>query len=130
VAHAPIALAIFEGGKQVGTTGDRTVLPPGRHELEFVGEVYEIRIPRAVVIEPGRRATIDVEIPRGSVSLNAQPWAEVWAGDERLGETPLGNVSLPVGHYEFVFRHPQLGERRATAVVRASTPTRVAVSFE
>jgi hypothetical protein len=64
------------------------------------------------------------------VSFNAVPWAEVWVDGQRFGETPLGNVRLPVGPHEVVFRHPQLGERRTVAMVRADSAERVTVSFE
>jgi hypothetical protein len=62
-------------------------------------------------------------------ATSTPPWAEVWVGDQRLGETPLGNVSLPVGRHEVVFRHPQLGERRQPLVVKANTPARVVADF-
>ena len=45
------------------------------------------------------------------MALNAQPWADVWVDGERVGETPIGNVAVPIGPHEVVFRHPQLGEQ-------------------
>jgi len=86
--------------------------------------------PQPVEAPAAGPASSGAEVETGVVSFNATPWAEVWIDGQRLGETPLGNVRLPVGAHEVVFRHPQLGERRAVAVVRASTPERVTVSFE
>ena len=63
------------------------------------------------------------------VALNATPWAEVWVDGERIGETPLGNVPVPIGAHEIVFRHPDLGERRAYATVAVGGPTRVGVDL-
>ena len=40
--------------------------------------------------------------PKGQVSINAIPWAEVFVDDERLGETPLANVPVTIGTREFV----------------------------
>ena len=46
-----------------------------------------------------------------------------------VGDTPLANVPLALGEHEVVFRHPQLGERRQTAMVQAGVQTRVSASF-
>jgi len=128
--RSSLPLRILERGRVVGTTeSDRIMLPAGRHELEFVNERLEVRVPQSVTVPGGREVAFDVALPNGQISLNAQPWAEVYVGGSRLGETPLGNVSLPVGDHDILFRHPQLGERRQTVTVRATTPTRVSVSF-
>ena len=51
------------------------------------------------------------------MAVNALPWAEVSIDGERVGETPIGSVQVPIGTHEVVFRHPDLGERRTTATV-------------
>jgi hypothetical protein len=121
---------VEEGGRVLGSTGGSGLrLPGGRHDLEFVNDEYGLRLARTVNIVPERDTTIALALPPGQVSVNATPWAEVFADGQRLGETPIGNVSLLVGPHELVFRHPQLGERRQTIQVRAGTPTRVAVNL-
>jgi serine/threonine-protein kinase len=70
-----------------------------------------------------------VQPPDGRVSINALPWAEVWIDGSPIGETPLANLSLPVGQHEIVFRHPQLGERREMLIVKAGVDTRVSATF-
>jgi serine/threonine-protein kinase len=65
----------------------------------------------------------------GTLSVNAQPWAEVWVDGQRIGETPIGNLSLPIGHHELVVRHPQLGERRQTVAVGANGPSRIGIDL-
>jgi hypothetical protein len=128
--RSPIPLRILEDGRVVGTTdSDRFMLPGGRHNLELVNDQLEVRLSRSVVVQGGRELPLDVVPPQGLVNINARPWAEVFVRGNRLGETPLGNVSLPVGDHEMIFRHPQLGERRQAVTVRASTPTRVSVAF-
>ena len=128
--RAPIELTLVEGGRFITTSrSDQTMLPAGRHEIEFVSEEFEFRTRQTVAIPPGRRVSIDVPMPLGRANINARPWAEVWIGDQRLGETPLGNVALPIGRHEVVFRHPQFGERRQTLVVKAATPARVVVDL-
>jgi hypothetical protein len=70
-----------------------------------------------------------VELPYGSLSINAQPWAEVWIGSERIGETPIANLSRRVGSYDITFRHPELGERRETVLVTLRQPSRLGVDM-
>jgi hypothetical protein len=53
----------------------------------------------------------------------------VWLDGKDLGETPLGNVQIPIGSRELVFRHPDLGERRATVLVTLKEPARISVDL-
>ena len=62
-----------------------------------------------------------------TVNVNAVPWAEVWMDGQRLGETPLGNVQVPIGTRELIFRHPEFGERRATVFVTLKEPARISM---
>jgi hypothetical protein len=63
------------------------------------------------------------------MALNAQPWADVWIDGERIGETPIGNVAVPIGPHEVVFRHPELGEHVVRATVTLTAPTRLSVDL-
>jgi hypothetical protein len=101
----------------------------GRHELELVNAELEFRKSVAVQVGAGTTTTPAVELPNGSLSLNALPRAEVTIDGRSLGTTPLGNVSVPIGTYEIIWRHPQLGERRRTVKVPATTPVRVGVDL-
>ena len=78
----------------------------------------------------GQIVALAVRPPNGSVSINALPWAEVWIDGTSVGQTPLGNLSVPLGEHEVVFRHPELGERREKAFVRSDRLTRVSANFE
>jgi hypothetical protein len=53
----------------------------------------------------------------------------VWIDDERIGETPLGNVPRSIGRHEIVFRHPTFGERKASVLVTLKEPARVSVDM-
>jgi hypothetical protein len=46
-----------------------------------------------------------------------------------IGTTPLGNISVPIGTHEIVWRHPQLGERTRTITVPARTPVRLGMDL-
>lgn len=126
---APVVLNIYEDGRSMGTTEqNRLLLPPGRHRLTLSSSEFGYNAVHEVDIEPGavRSLTIDA---KGTANLNAQPWAEVWLDGTKLGETPLAGAPVPLGVREFIFKHPQFGERRVSATIRASAPTVVAVDF-
>jgi serine/threonine-protein kinase len=72
---------------------------------------------------------LELTVPNGVLHINALPWAEVWIDGRALGETPIANVAVPPGTHELVFRHPELGERRQSVVVRASSPTRIGIDL-
>jgi hypothetical protein len=95
----------------------------------LINSTFGYRTTETVRISAGRVAPLDLKPPNGSVSINAQPWAQVFIDGRAVGETPLANLSIPLGEHEVVFRHPQLGERREKAIVQAGTLTRVSVSF-
>jgi eukaryotic-like serine/threonine-protein kinase len=70
-----------------------------------------------------------VSLPKGEISINARPWAEVFVDGNRVGETPVSQYSLPVGIHEVVFRHPDLGERRVSVVVKIGATGRAFTDF-
>ncbi len=75
-------------------------------------------------VTPGRVAAIKPRWPSGAMSFNATPWAEVWVDGQQVGETPLGNISVPIGSHEVLFRHPELGEKHVRSVVDVAHPRR------
>jgi hypothetical protein len=127
---APFSLEIRESGRVIGTTDtDRIMVAAGRHELQLVNEALGYSATRVITVQPGKVSSIAAELPNGTVSLNASPWAEVWIDGQRVGETPLGNLSVPIGPHEVVFRHPQFGEKRHAISVTLSGPVRVSVDM-
>jgi hypothetical protein len=127
---APVPMRVYEKGRLVGTTEtDSTMLPQGTHELEFVNEAAGFRARRTVSIKPGATSAIKLDPPPGTLHINAVPWAEVWIDGERIGETPIGNLQARIGNHEIVFRHPELGERRTTAMVTLTEPVRISMDL-
>ena len=130
-ARMPFPVEIHEDGRLIGTTdADRVMLASGAHELEFVNELLGYRATRAVHITPGKVMTLSLELPRGVVSLNASPWAEVFLDGQPVGETPIGNLSVPIGPHEIMFRHPQFGEKRHAVSVTTRAPVRISVEMK
>jgi hypothetical protein len=128
--QAGTRLELREGGKLLGTTEtEQIMLPAGNHEIELVNDAVGYRARRQIEVLPGQTTSVPVELPFGSVSINAQPWAEVWINNERVGETPIANLSRRIGTYEVVFRHPELGERRESINVTLRQPARLGVDM-
>jgi len=128
---APFTVEIFENGKLIGTTdSDRLMMAAGRHVLTLVNETLKYREQKIVSVAPGKVAAFSIELPKGSVNLNAMPWAEVFIDGKRVGETPIGNLEVPIGPHEIVFRHPQLGEKRHAISVTAAAPVRLSVAMK
>ena len=126
----PIQLQIFEGGRYVGTNDrERIPLASGRHQLELVNESLGYRSTQTVNVPSGKVVPLVIALPSGTLNINAQPWGDVLIDGEPAGQTPLGNVRLPIGPHEIVFRHPQLGTQKRAVIVAAGAPTRVAVDL-
>lgn len=127
---SPIPMQLRENGRLIGTTETESImLPSGSHEIEVVEPALGYRAVHKVSVTAGSTAKIKVELPNGRINLNAQPWADVWIDGQRVGETPLANVTRRIGRHEIVFRHPQLGERRETVVLTAGTPLKLGVDM-
>jgi serine/threonine protein kinase len=127
---APIDVQIFEDGRPIGTNlSERIMVSAGHHEIEIVNEAVGYKVSRALQVAAGKVSVIKLEMPQGTLSVNAQPWAEVWLDGERVGETPIGNLSVAIGTHSLLFRHPEFGERHQTALVTAKGPVRVSIDM-
>ena len=127
---APFVVEVSEGGKVIGTTEEsRLMLSPGRHDLLLTNRELGYRSVQSVEIEPGEVRSISLD-PRGTVNVNATPWAEVWIDGQKAGDTPLANLQLPLGVREVILRHPQFGERRVTVTVKGNEPAAVSVAMD
>ena len=126
----PAEVQVLENGRRLGSSDlERIMLPVGRHELEFVNDALGYREQRAIQISAGQTSSVRLEWPRGSMAINATPWAEVFVDGTRVGETPIGNFTTPIGTHDVVFRHPELGERRLSVTVKAGDPLKVGVDL-
>lgn len=127
---APAELQIFENDRLLGTSRtDRIMVAAGRHDFEVSNEALGYRMTQSIQVTPGQVARIRPDWPMGTIAINAAPWANVTLDGKDLGETPVGNTSVPIGTHEVIFRHPQLGEQRITATVTANAPARLSVDM-
>jgi hypothetical protein len=122
---------VFEGDARLGSSATGIVpARAGRRELDLVNSVLGFRSRQVVDIKGGQVVSLVVSPPEGRININAFPWAEVLIDGKSVGETPIGNLAIPLGEHEILFRHPRLGEQRRTALVRADGITRVSANLE
>jgi hypothetical protein len=121
---------VFEKGKLLGSSQtDRLMVSAGKHEFEIVNETLGYRVTRVVQVTPGKVTPIKIDFPKGTIALNAIPWAEVWVDGAKAGDTPIGNLELTIGSHEIVFRNPELGEQRHAVTITLDKPSRLSVDL-
>ncbi len=127
---APFDVQLYENGNFLGSgASERVRVPPGRHVFTLVNDALGYRVEEVVNVGAGRSVRRLVNRPSALLSVNAEPWADVFISGKSFGETPLANISLPVGHYQLTLRHPTLGDREIATTVRADRPNRLAVDM-
>jgi hypothetical protein len=128
--NAPADIQIFENGRLLGSSkSERIMVSVGRHELEMINESLGYRNTQTVQVTPGQLATVRPDWPKGSLALNALPWADVFIDGKLIGETPIGSIAVPIGAHEVIFRHPDLGEHRVNTIVTVGAPARLSVDL-
>jgi hypothetical protein len=127
---SPIELSVFEGERLLGSSADGPVVTTaGEHQLDLVNNALRYRTRQTVTIKTGEIVSLTVSPPDGRLNINASPWAQVWVDGRAMGDTPLANVAVPIGEHDVMFRHPQLGERHVTVLVRSGDASRVSAAF-
>ena len=127
---SPVLLQMRVRGDLIGNSeSDRVMLPAGEHDIDLINDSLGFAARRQVTVRAGQTSELRLTMPNGVLNVNATPWAEVWLDGVPLGETPLGNVSAPIGLHRVMFRHPQLGERHATVTVSLKEPARLGVDM-
>jgi hypothetical protein len=126
----PFDVQVMERDEIIGASGGaRIMLASGRHDIVLVNRALEYQESRRIDVRPGQTTTLTVEAPTVTMNVNARPWAEVSIDGRELGQTPISNATVTVGTHQFVFRHPQLGERRQTVVITNRGTQRIAVDL-
>ena len=124
-------MQVLEGGRVLGSTArERFDLPAGRHQLEVVSETLGFRATRTVEVSGGRETVVTIELPQGQLTLAADPPAEVFVDGERVGETPIINMPVPIGPHVVTFKHAEFGEEHRTITVTADKPVKLDVKFK
>jgi hypothetical protein len=108
---------------------ERIMMPAGRHELDIVNEALGYEEHPTVQVTAGQTVALNLTWPTGVLSINAVPWAQAFVDGTAVGETPIANLQVPIGLHEIVFRHPQLGEHRASVTVTARETAKLGIDL-
>jgi len=127
---SPIELKVYKDSTLLGTTGGPIAVVEGAQNLLFTNESLGFKTMQTVTVKFGQMTAVRIGVPNGRISINAIPWAEVSIDGAPHGETPIANLSLPIGTHEIVFKHPQLGEKRRTVIVKVDELLRVTETLE
>jgi hypothetical protein len=125
-----VPLNVMDKGRVVGlsTTG-RLLVPAGRRHLQFVNDEFGVNTIHDVVVMAGQSSDVTVPLSAGVLSVSADLTAAVWVDGESAGNTPTGNISVPIGEHEVLVTHPTWGEQRLTVVVGLGAPTRLSLKL-
>jgi hypothetical protein len=127
---APFELEVIEREDVIGTSEmSRIMLASGRHEIVLRNVELGYSEQRTIAVTAGKTVSLQVDPPKARVSVNARPWAEIILDGSGVGQTPIANLEVAIGSHEVVFRHPTLGERKQTIVVRATGSNRIAADL-
>ena len=127
---SPFPVQVVDGGAVIGSSDtSRIAVPSGRRDIELTNVNLGFKTRRSVQVAAGQTTSITLDVPTGTLHINALPWAQVAVDGRAIGETPIANLSLPIGSHEVVFRHPELGERRQVVLVRPGPPVRLGVDL-
>lgn len=127
---APEAVQLYEDGRLIGSSQtEQLMVAAGTHQLSIVNQALGYQATRSVTVGAGKVSSIKIDFPKGTIAVNATPWAEVWIDGVKLGETPIGNAPLVIGTHQVVFRHPDLGEQRHLVTVTTTAPAKLSVDM-
>jgi hypothetical protein len=104
-----VPVEIYENDKRIGATPANLELSAGPHTLEFHLEGLKKTVTYTIQAGAGATARVAFDI---TVRIQANPYADVSidGNPTPLGQTPLRNVSVPVGAV-LVFRYSNLPEK-------------------
>jgi hypothetical protein len=129
--EAPYDLEVSEDGRPLGTTGRATVIvSPGHHHLEFTNISLGLKLRQTVDTEPGKLATVPLDLPMGTLNLTSDQPAEVAVDGQPVGSTPVSGLTVPLGKHEIAFQNPKYGRLVYSVSATLAGPVRLTASFK
>lgn len=88
-------MAITVDGKPAGN-GDATIeVPAGKHTV--VGKAGGASVRRVVTVKAGGTETVELEVQKGALAIEAPPGCDVYADGKKMGRTPIEPLQLTEG---------------------------------
>jgi hypothetical protein len=122
---AAVPVEIYRGEENLGSTPATLQLPEGPQTLEYRYQGLRQTLTHFIARDQTTTATVSFLI---KVQINAQPWAQVFmdgVNQTLLGQTPLGDVNVPIGSV-LVFQNPAFPGKRYRVTAR---DTAIQVTF-
>ncbi len=115
-----IPLRVRIGGKSRGPTPLTALsLPVGEHIVELTSPLHGGVVTKRLSITQGQTLTQHIVLQKGTLSINAKPWARIrLQASAKTTETPT-QLELFEGRYSLVFVCPNGAERVTDALVIA-----------
>jgi len=123
--NASVPVDIYRADEHLGSTPVTLQLPPGVQTLEYRYQGFHQTVSHVIKSQETTTAVISFMI---KVEINARPWAQVSIEGTQLrplGQTPLGDVSVPIGSV-LVFQNPGFPIKRYRVTAR---DTAIQVAF-
>lgn len=122
--ESSVPLKVYVGDKLLGDTPlKRVAIDTGNQKLRLVNDREGISMQRKITVKAGAIENINIQLRRGSLAVNATPWAWVRIGSRQPVETPL-RLDVYEGDYTVRFECPDGKQMRDTAhVVAGKTAT-------
>ncbi|HSI06276.1 MAG TPA: serine/threonine-protein kinase [Myxococcota bacterium] len=119
-----VPLKVYIGERLLGDTPlKRVALDVGEQKVRLVNDREGISMTRKIRVGNGSIENIDIKLRRGSLAVNATPWAWVRIGSRQPVETPL-RLDVYEGDYTVRFECPDGKQMKDTAhVVAGKTAT-------
>ena len=114
---AAVPVEIYRGEENLGSTPTTLQLPSGPQTLEYRYQGLRQTVTHHITAQSTTTATISFLT---KLQINARPWAQVFVEGARLtpiGQTPLGDVSVPIGTV-LVFQNPGYPDKRVRVTAR------------
>jgi hypothetical protein len=114
---AAVPVEIYRGEENLGSTPTTLQLPSGPQTLEYRYQGLRQSVTHYITAQATTTATISFLT---KLQINARPWAQVFVDGARLtpiGQTPLGDVSVPIGSV-LVFQNPGHPDKRYRVTAR------------
>jgi hypothetical protein len=108
-----VPVDVYRAGRKLGTTPMKLQLPAGNQTMEYVYQGRQKTMSHSITNNQTTEATIVFEVKDVKLDINSQPYAEVFieGSPKSLGETPLSNVTAPVGSW-LLFKNPNFPQKR------------------
>ncbi|MEO1482215.1 MAG: serine/threonine-protein kinase [Myxococcota bacterium] len=116
VLHTTPETQVTLGGRTLGYTPLELDLEAGRHIFRFNEPHLGIKARRAIDVQSGKTARIDLEFEKGAIALAVLPWAHVFVNGKMAGTTPLAPIELYEGEHALRIANPELGTSRSVKV--------------